>query len=338
MAAEPGVPELGPPVDLGVIPNGDLATGLEGWGRVGPSMVLGGGPTVEAADNTSILTPVFTVPPGGQSLPIRLGVPGANAVVQVRARPVEGGPDIPLATIVPERAVRRWDVGLGAVRGRTIRVVIDPITSMGRRLYVASVGPVQAILPGWDVAVGLPVISTAWGRRAIVAGDGPVSLTTPPIPSAAGTRFIGLAVRGEGRVRAVAAGRAVTASPRGRDWMALRIPVRGGKPVSLAITATPEPGKRLVLSDVGVPVTAVRLSAVSVRRVGGGAIVTARVSPNPRGVRAEVRVGTRLLGRGTATADGGLVVRVRTGGTSARLVILDDARHIGTSVPLSLPG
>jgi hypothetical protein len=49
-------------------------------------------------------------------------------------------------------------------------------------------------------------------------------------------------------------------------------------------------------------------------------------------------VGTRLLGRGTATADGGLVVRVRTGGTSARLVILDDARHIGTSVPLSLPG
>lgn len=299
-------------------------------------MVLGGGPTVEAADNTSIVTPVFTVPAGAQSLTIRLGVPGANAVVQVRARPVEGGPDIPLATIVPERAVRRWDVGLGAVRGRTIRVVIDPIASMGRRLYVGSVGPVEAVLPGWDVADGLPRVVAAWGRRAIVA-DERLIVVTPPIRTRPGTRFLGLSVRGAGRVRATVAGRTAAASPRGTGWTALRVPVRPGAAVRISLTATPAPGERIVLSDVGVPVSTVRVRVVSVRADGRGATVRARVSPAPRGVRAEVRVGTRVVGRGTARADGEVVVRTTVTGTAARMVILDDARHIGTSVPVILP-
>ncbi len=301
-------------------------------------MVLGGGPTVEAAANTSILTPAFAVPADAQSLPIRMGVPGANAVVQVRARPVEGGPDIPLATIVPERALRRWDVGLSAVRGRTIRVVIDPVTSMGRRLYVASVGPVQAVLPGWDVSVGVPVVAAAWGRRGIIAEEAPLALTTPPIRAGAGTRFLGLAVRGTGSVRASAGGSSRVVEARGAGWTALRLPVRAGQSARLSVTATPGADGRLVLVDVGVPVTRVRVSLLTVRLGGPGTVVRARVTPDPAGVRAEVRVGQRVVGRGVATSDGRLVVPTRARGAAARLVILDDARHIGTVVPVSLPG
>jgi hypothetical protein len=93
-----------------------------------------------------------------------------------------------------------------------------------------------------------------------------------------------------------------------------------------------------VLSAVGVPVSQARVSRVSVRVAGAGAMVRARVSPDPAGVRAEVRVGRRVIGRGVAAADGTLVVRTQLRGVAARLVILDDARHIGTGVPVSLPG
>lgn len=320
------------------MPNGDLSAGLEGWGRVGPSMVLGGGPTVEASANTSIVTPAFTVPADAQSLPISMGVPGANAVVQVRARPVEGGADIPLATVVPERAVRRWDVGLSAVRGRTIRVVIDPVTSMGRRLYVASVGPVQAVLPGWDVSRGLPVVAPAWGRRGIIAVGTPLVLTTPPIRTVAGTRFLGLSVRGTGSVRASVGGSSRVLRARGTEWTAMRLPVGAGRSVRISVAATPGEDGRLVMSDVGVPVTRVRVSLVNVRPEGRGVVVRARVAPYPAGVRAEVRVGRTVVGRGVATADGRLVVRTSARNTAARLVILGDARHIGTVIPVSLPG
>ncbi|MGB1377576.1 MAG: hypothetical protein ACPG7S_07100, partial [Miltoncostaeaceae bacterium] len=91
-------PPIAPGQDLLAVPNGDLADGLSGWGAVGPSLELVGGPLVQAADNTSVVTPPVTVPATGQSLPVRLGVPGANALLDVRARPLDGGPEVALGT------------------------------------------------------------------------------------------------------------------------------------------------------------------------------------------------------------------------------------------------
>jgi hypothetical protein len=54
-------------------------------------------------------------------------------------------------------------------------------------------------------------------------------------------------------------------------------------------------------------------------------------------MRAEVRVGGGVVGRGTVGAGGRLVVRARGTG-AARLVLLDDASRIGTSVPVVLRG
>lgn len=335
--AQPLPPPLGPAVDVGVVPNGDLSSGLAGWDRLGPSMVLGGGPTVEAADNTSVVTPPFTVPVGAQVLPIRLGVPGANAVVQVRARPLDGSAEVVLATIVPDRAVRRWDIGVGGVQGKAIRVVIDPITSLGRRLYVGSVGPIQSVLPGWDVAVGAPLVGSAWGRRGIVADGDAVTLTTPPIRPTPGTAFLGFAVRGDGSVRAAIGPRAARARVTDGAWAAIRVPVTGTAPQRLSVTATPAEGGRMALSDVGVEVRRVRLHAVTVRPAGTGALVRASVGPDAAGMRAEVRAGAKVLGRGAVRADGTVVVRTSRRGTRARLVVLDDARHVGTAVTVVLP-
>lgn len=332
--AQPGAPSVGPPVDVGAVPNGDLSAGLEGWGAWGPGLSLVGGPLVQASDNTTVLTPPVALAPTAQVLPIVLGVPGANAVVDIRARPVEGGADVRLATIVPDRAVRAWSIGVGAVRGRTVRIVIDPITSLGRRMYVRSVGPVREVLPGWEVSAGAPGVQRAWGRRAVVARDGALVLRTPMVALPPGARFLGLAVRGAGTVRATAGrrgGRAVATAGR---WTAIRVPVPAGSAGRMSVTAIPAAGQRLALSGVGTPVRVARLSRVS---ASGSGVVRARTGAFAAGARVEVRLGTRVVGRGVVRRGGSVVVRAAGSGL-ARLVVLDDAAVIGTSARVVLRG
>lgn len=335
-AAQPAPPPVSPSRVVADVPGGDLSAGLAGWGAVGPSMTLVGGPLIEAADNTSVVSPPFTVPPTGQDVPVVLGVPGANAVLQVSARPVDGGADVPLATIVPDRAVREWQVGVGAVRGRTVRLVIDPVTSLGRRLYVRSVGPVREVLPGWEVTRGVPVVAPAWGREGILTSDEPLVARTPSVSVPPGTRFLGLMVRGGGSVRASVGARSVRATASASRWTALRVPVRAAA-ARMAVTATPSEGERLVVSGVATPVRQARVRLISVNGSAGRAVVRATVGPDAGGMAAEVRVGRRVVGRGTVRADGTLVIRTRGTGP-ARLVVLDDAAHIGTGVNVRLPG
>lgn len=334
--AQPAPPAISPPRTVADVPGGDLSGGLAGWGAVGPSMLLVGGPLIEAADNTTVVSPPFTVPPSGQDVSVVLGVPGANAVLEVSARPVEGGADVPLATIVPDRAVREWQVGVGAVRGRTVRLVIDPITSLGRRLYVRSVGPVREVLPGWEVSRGVPVVARAWGREGILAADDPLVTRTPPVSVPSGTRFLGLMVRGDGAVRASVGARSVRVGSTASRWTALRVPVRGAV-ARMAITATPSDGGRLMVSGVATPVRQARVRVLSVTGPPGRAVVRATVTPDAGGMAAEIRVGARVVGRGTVRPDGSLVIRPRGTG-AARLVVLDDAAHIGAGVAVRLPG
>ncbi len=329
----PAPPSIGPAIAVAAVPNGDLSSGLDGWTPVGRTMVLGSGPIIEAADNTTVVSPPVAVPMSAQVMPLVVGVPGANAVLDVRARPVEGGPDIPLSTIVPERAVRQWQVGMSSVRGRTVRIVIDPVTSLGRRLYVRSVGPVQQVLPGWNLTGGNPMVDGAWGRRAIIADDAPLGVTSPAVSVPSGTRFLGMGVRGSGTVRASVGGRVVRVRATPGRWTALRVAVRRGSAARLAVTAVPGEGERIALSDVGTPVRQVRVTGLSV----SGSTVRATVGPSAAGMRAEVRIGGDVVGRGTVGAGGRLVVRA-TGAGAARLVLLDDAARIGTGVPVVLRG
>jgi len=321
-------------VPVAAVPNGDLSAGLAGWAAVGPGLSLVAGPIIQASDNTTVLTPPLEIPPTAQAITVVMGVPGANSVVQVSARPVDGGVGIPLAVITPDRAVRAWSVGVGAARGRTVRLAIDPVSSLGRRLYVRSVGPVREVLPGWQVSTGLPEVRRAWGRRAIVAQDARLVMRTPDVGVPAGTRFLGLAVRGTGVVRAAAGGRAARVSASRARWTALRVPVPRRGSARMSVTAIPAPGERLALSGVATPVRVVRLRGVS---VSGAGVVRAQAGPAAAGARVEVRIGSRVVGRATVRPGGAVVVRTRGAGP-ARLVLRDDAAVIGTSVPVVLPG
>ena len=331
-------PPIAPGQDLLAVPNGDLADGLSGWGAVGPSLELVGGPLVQAADNTSVVTPPVTVPATGQSLPVRLGVPGANALLDVRARPLDGGPEVALGIIEPTRAVRVHDVPVGAVRGRTVQIVLDPITSLGRRLYVRSVGPVQEVLPGWQVRRGLPGIIRAWRRQGVRSRDGVLALRTPSLEIPAGVSRLGLVVRGSGVVRARAGARTVRRRAEWSRWTAIHVPIRPGRDgVVMDVTAAPRPGRRLVVAGVGTPVRLVRLSGASARPLGGRALVRARTRPPAPRAQAEVRIGRRVVGRGIVDASGRISVRANGSGP-ARLVLLPDAGSTGDEVPVRLPG
>lgn len=253
-AAQPVVPPLGPSTGLEPIPNGDLVAGLDGWGQVGPTMTLVGGPIIEAGDNTTVVGPAFTVPDTAQLLPIVMGVPGGYALVAVRARPVEGGADIPLATIVPSRAVRTWNVGIGAVRGRTVRIVLDPVSILGRRLYVRGVGPPVEVLPGWVVARGMPVVVSRWGKRGLDVADARMVARTAPFTPSPRTRVVSISVRGAGRITARLRGRSVRASATTGSWTTLRFPVRRrARGLTISFTATPAPGQRLMVAGIGAP-------------------------------------------------------------------------------------
>ncbi|MBM3633790.1 MAG: hypothetical protein FJW99_00600 [Actinobacteria bacterium] len=254
-ASQSVVPALGPSLGLEPVPNGDLVAGLEGWSQIGPTVTLIGGPIIEAGDNTTVVGPAFTVPPTAQSLPMVLGVPGANAALDIRARPVEGGDDIPLATIIPDRAVRSWDVGVAAIRGRTVRIVIDPVTGLGRRVYVRSIGPPVEVLPGWSVTSGLPVVAARWGRRGLDVQDSPLAATTVPFTPAARTRFVGISVRGAGRITASMRGRSQRATARAGSWTTVRFAVPPGlSGARISFTARPAAGERLMVAGIGAPV------------------------------------------------------------------------------------
>lgn len=256
-AAQSVVPALGPAAALEPVPNGDLVAGLEGWSQVGPTMTLVDGPIIEAGDNTTVIGPPFTVPANAQALPMVIGVPGSNALVDVRARPVQGGADIPLASIVPDRAVRSVDVPVASVRGRAVRIVLDPVAGLGRRLYVRSIGPPVAVLPGWAVTSGLPVVTSRWGKRGLDVRDAALVATTAAFTPAARTRFIGISVRGSGRISASVRGRTVRASATPAAWTTLRFAMpQGVGAVRMAFTATPAPGERLMVGGIGAPVAA----------------------------------------------------------------------------------
>lgn len=333
-AGQSGAPPIGPPMDVAAVPNGDLAVGLEGWTGLGPGLTLVAGPLIQASDNTTVVGPPVTIPATGQALSLVVGVPGGNAVLDIRARPVDGGPDVRLQQFVPARAVRAWTVGVGAVRGRTVRIVIDPVTSLGRRTYVRSLGPVREVLPGWEVFAGLPRVAGAWGRRAILPTGGALSLRTPPVALPAGTRFLGLAVRGTGTVRASAGRRGARVVASGGRWKALRVPVARGAEGRMTVTAVPAAGGRLALAGVGSPVRVARLRGVSVTR---GGVVRATVGAYAAGAGVEVRIGRRVVGRGAVRSDGTVAVRARGSG-AALLVVRDDAAVIGTGTRVVLPG
>ncbi|MDX6554864.1 MAG: hypothetical protein QOD86_1059 [Miltoncostaeaceae bacterium] len=298
--------------------NGAFAAGLEGWtalGREDPPLVgTARGPAARLLRNTTLISPPFAVPAGAQALAVTARAPGVGAALEVRARPVEGGADVPLGALEPGNPFRTFQVGLPGLAGRTVRIVLDPVEALGRAIDVAAVGPVTAPLPGWDVLQGVPQPARRGRRQALVVREDPLELASPRFARGAGARFLLVAVRGSGRVRLDAGARRVTAVA-GGAWRDVRVPLpRRASSARLGILASPD-GGTLELRDLGLVVRATGEAGLRARRAGRGRAVTGRLVPAGAGLAVELRtVRGRPVARGRTDARGGFRLRAPAAG------------------------
>jgi hypothetical protein len=306
-------------------------------GREPPALL---GPGARIPGNTTLVSPPLLIPPGAQTLRIasRSGAP--PGLVVVSARPVEGGPDVELGAIEPGRTRSTAVVGVEAVAGRTVRIVLDPVPALGTTVDVLRVGPVQSILPGWRIERGAPAPAVVGHRPALrVAGD-PLRLVAPAFrPPSLGRQML-VAVRGEGVVTIRAGARRATLRASSR-WRDLRVPLRrraDGR-VVLQVTATPDL-RPLQLRDLGVVRSAVLVRDLREGRSGGRRVVRARLGAGGAGLRVDVLgAGARRVGTARADRAGRVLVRVAPAATGRlTLAVRGDRTRIGVRVRVPARG
>jgi hypothetical protein len=235
-------------------PNGDLTAGLDGWtveGRDTPALL---GPGARLAGNVTLVSPPLLLPVGAQTLRVSLRAPGGGGLVQVRARPEDGSPEIVLADLEPSAARRSWPVGIASLGGRVVRIVLDPVPALGTAIDVLRVGPIVAPLPGWAVLRGTLDVTGSAGRHAVTVSGAPLVIASPSyrIVSGPRRRTVSVGLRGDGVVRLSVAGRTVVRRA-AASWreVAVTLPRHGRTRVAVRITATPG-GGALALRDLGV--------------------------------------------------------------------------------------
>jgi hypothetical protein len=311
------------------VPNGDLSAGLDGWGVVGPasSMVFAPGPIISASDNVTVLSPVIALPSGAQVVPVSIGAPGANTVVDIRVRPLNGRGDVDVLTIVPARGVTSFDVPVGQFAGQSIRLVFDPTTSIGRRMVIGGLGPVRSVLPGWLLQGAQPSVVAAWGRLALRVSGSRARVTSPPTVMARPARYLGFAVRGSGVVTASAGGRAAAARASDTRWTWAYAQVPAGRASAvLALTVDPAPGSAVAIGPVATAARPIVFQRVSV----SGRTIMAMAGTGAAGLRAVIRMGTRTVASTTVAGTGRLVLGSPVAGR-ATLQVRGDATRATAS-------
>jgi hypothetical protein len=317
LRAAPGPPLQGPP-------NGDYLAGLAGWTAFGletpPLTPLPtGGFALSLRFDTTVVSPPFQVPPGAQALSVTARSLGLGATLEVRARPEEGGADIPLGTLEPPTVLTPMPVSLAGLAGRVIRVVLDPVPAIGRSVDVSAVGPVETPLSSWAVLAGVPSVVAASPRRELRVTDDPLSIASTPFAPGPAAVALLIAVRGEGTVRADAGSGPVQVRASGPP-LDMRVPVApGAVPVTLTVEAQPGPAG-LHLADVGLVVRRTVMLDLRARRAGRRALVSGRLAPAGGGLRVELRT---LAGRrlGAARTDAFGAFRLATAARVRRALV-----------------
>jgi hypothetical protein len=217
-------------------------------------------------------------------------------------------------------------VGVAAVAGRAVSIVLDPVPALGGAVDVLHVGPVTAPLPGWSVASGAVDVTGARGRRALRAADR-LEVASPRFRPGPAARALLVAVRGDGVLVAGAGGRRVAARATAA-WRDVAVPLPPGGAAGLILDARPA-GGALEMRDLGLVRRSTRVTGVRARRAGGRVAVSARLVPAGGRLAAELRDGRgRRVARGRADAAG----RLRIAGPAAgrlTLVVPGDRTRAG---------
>lgn len=308
-------------------PNGDFALGLDGWAVQGREAPLPQARGVRLRANTTLVSPPVVVPDAAQTLMVTARAAASSAVLEVRARPAGGVPEVVLGTVEPGRVARPLAVAAAPVAGREVTVVLDPVPALGASLDVLRVGPFTAPLPGWTASRGAPEVQGRPGRRFLRASE-PLDLASPGFAPGPGARAVLVALRGDGVLRASVGGRRVVARATAA-WRDVAVPAgTAGGPIVLSLDARPEDGP-IELRDLGVVRRATRATALRVRRAGGRARVEARLVPAGGRLRAELR---DARGRRVAAGRSDAAGRVRLRGPGRgrlTLVVPGDRTRIG---------
>ncbi len=307
-----------------MLPGGPSGPGpdLAGWSTIGATpiqLVLDPSGVVAArlVENTTLVSPAFTIDPRAQTLAVPMRSRGSSAVVEVSALPGVGAP-ISLGVATPGPITTPYVVNIAGLAGQTVRLQLDPTPILGGGVEVFGVGPISAPLPGWTVRGGAPTIDVRDGRpQLIVDGELLDIERSAPLPGP-GIGALLVAARGGGRITVAVNGRTQRAqiSPQWRD---IRVPVPSADlPVTLRIQVDPG-GDQVALRDIGLPVRRVVFTSVSARRSGAIVRVRGTLRGAPAGSRLAVLAAGRQVGSATVRSAGRFRVRLATRG--ARLVV-----------------
>jgi hypothetical protein len=220
-------------------PNGDFAQGVAGWQTVGPRppevRIDGRDRFVRLGVNTTLVSSPVRISRRAQSMVVYLRSPQRGGLLLVRALRADGR-QVTLGNIRPGAAFRRREVGLGPVRGSTVRIVLDPVTALGRSVDVRKVGPQRVLAPSWLVARGAP---ERIRRGEVRVATGRLAMRSARFRPPSTARRVTLEARGHGVVRMRIGGRRATLRASVRGWRTLAVPVTGGRPVRVTVVADP---------------------------------------------------------------------------------------------------
>ena len=198
-------------------PNGDLAAGLDGVGRRRAARRRRSCPAPGArmrAATRRWSRRRSRCPAGAQTLAVTLRAPGRRGPAEVRARPVEGGPEIALGTLEPRhRRARAW-AGERRRRSPAARcaIVLDPVPALGHeRRRLRRRARSTAPLPGWTRRRRRARPGGGAARHGAARRDGALGLALAAFAPGPGRAGAARAVRGDGTLRLAAGGRAVPA-------------------------------------------------------------------------------------------------------------------------------
>jgi len=206
-------------------PNGDFSQGTVGWTVVGPRSpnvtVSGSVRYLRLAANTTLVSSPMRVSRSAQTLRVQVRSRSRGGVLLVRALRKDGR-QVTLGTIAPAGGFQQREVGLGAVRGATVRIVLDPVTSLGRTVDVRKVGPQRRVAPGWTIERGAPQRI----RKGLVAvSTGVLRMRSVRFRLPSRQRVIRLQIKGTGTARLVVSGRSARATATTRRWRTLKVRV-----------------------------------------------------------------------------------------------------------------
>lgn len=244
VSAQPGSAALPRERALSIAPPSPVSgTDLGGWvaqGRRDPTTVIRGRRTLLRLElNTTLVSPPVWIPARAQALSLGVRSPGGGTLLVVRAIPERGGAPVELGVLEPRTALARQTVGIAAVAGGPVRLVIDPVTAYGRAVEISGVGPFLESMPGWRVSRGLPERRRPTSPTVRVS-DAPL-VATRVIRGARGGR-VSVRVRGAG-VLELRAGRRRIRARVGAEWRRVELTVpRGVRRTRVSLRATPGSG------------------------------------------------------------------------------------------------